>query len=167
MSDEFVERAGMFDHDDIEGGLIGVQPPDDYDPNAPIEKVSLDTFKREPKVEINPELMDVGYDLDADPDVPDIGYKTDEISVKLTPEQVVILSQILKQSSFSEALVPYIDTELKFDIYEQQGYIRDMVGVVDDTLNEYVVNKEYDPFTVPWFKRIGKGKVRNNGRKRV
>lgn len=87
-------------------------------------------------------------------------YQTDQVHLKLTPEQLVILKQALEAFSVNIEHTDYLYTEKQMsNLFQEQSYIRMLRDMVDDTINEYVRHRPYSPFLPSWFKKIGKSDV--------
>jgi len=97
-------------------------------------------------------------------DIKDAGktpcFRTDQVHLKITPEQLVVLTEALEAFSVNIELTDYLYVEKGMGkLYEQQSYIRMLRDISDDTLNEYVRHRPYSPFLPVWFKKIGKDEV--------
>lgn len=87
-------------------------------------------------------------------------YRTDQVHLKLTPEQLVVLKEALEAFSTRIEMTDYLYVERQMgNLYQQQQYINMLRDMVDDTLNEYVRHRPYTPFLPTWFKKIGKDEL--------
>ena len=97
-------------------------------------------------------------DMKEDQNIP--CYRTDQVTLKLTPEQLVVLKEALETLSVNMVEIPYLEDELGIDcLYKQQSYVRMLRDNVDDLLNEYVRHRPYSAFIGTWVKKIGKDEV--------
>ena len=97
-------------------------------------------------------------------DIKDVGntpcFRTDQVHLKLTPEQLVVLKEALEALSLDMTELEYLTEEKCMEyMYQQQSYIRMLHDITDDTLNEYVRHRPYSPFLPTWFKKIGKDEL--------
>jgi hypothetical protein len=147
--DEDVERAKyMLTPEDFDGGFHNVEPPAEFYAEEEKKASEAETF--------------IGMD-DSFNGIP---HKTDRVQVVFSPEELVILTQVLENYSTHIIGVEYVYEELGYDeIYQHQTLVRGLRDVVNDTLEHYIKVRPYSPFIVPWVNRIGKGKIRNKGQK--
>jgi hypothetical protein len=126
--------------DDIDGGLQNVKLTDDE-----IEEINLIDEKSQEFMEINDEMTNVPY-------------LSDIIKLKLSPESLLIVIEILKQFSINMKNIEYLENESKCgcDIYEQQTRVRMLVEELDSQLDTYIKNRPYSPFFVNWVDHIGR-----------
>ena len=140
--DEMAVLQNSFYEDDLAGGLQNIQ-------------VSEEELERQRE---QWEYAQSFIDMKDDGKTP--CYRTDQVHLKLTPEQLVVLIQALEAVSCDIELMDYLYTEKGMgNRYEQQSYIRMLRDISDDTLNEYVRHRPYSPFLPTWFKKIGKTDV--------
>jgi hypothetical protein len=137
--DEDLEEARKnFNPEDLSGGLHNVQVPQDFIDEQD-EKTRL-----------------VRSFIDLNAGVEDIAYKVDGVKVTFTPEELVILTEILEQHSIQMTNIEYMQEEMKTEsLFEQQKMVRHLRHKVYDTLARYVRVRPYTPFNIPWLKRIG------------
>jgi hypothetical protein len=84
-------------------------------------------------------------------------YRTDQVHLKLTPEQLVVLKEALEAFCTRIEMTDYLYEELKMgNLFEHLEYVLMLRDDVDDTLNEYLRHRPYSPFVGTWAKKIGK-----------
>ena len=144
--EELVEAEHNFIPEDLEGGLHNVKPPQEfYDKQKRMEEEAAGFIIMNDSATNSPQ-------------------KTDGVLVAFTPEELVILTQILENYAVHMRDIDYVYDELGVEtLYHQQAIVRQLRDNVNGTLDHYVRVRPYSPFIAPWFKRIGKGKVRNEG----
>jgi hypothetical protein len=144
MQDKDLEKAEqMLTPEDLAGGFHNVDPPADFYEEQDAKAEEALKF-----IEMN----------DTETDVP---HRSDKVRVALSPEQLVILTEILEKYSTQMRGLDYAYDELKIEsLYEQAALVREIREEVNETLHEYVRVRPYTPFILPWFNRIGKDKVR-------
>jgi hypothetical protein len=143
MDKDFEKAAKNLTPEDLDGGLHNIQVPQSF-----LDRAEIDAEEA------------AGFIIMND-DAGEIPYKVDGVNVTFTPEELLILTQVLEQfSSSSCCVVPYIDKELDKDLYEQQGMIRQLRDNINGTLEHYARVRPFTPFLIPWLRRTGKGKIR-------
>lgn len=136
----------MLIDEDFDGGFHNIQPPPEFYENAQREAEEAESFI----------IMNDGAG--------EIPYKVDGVNVTFTPEELVLLTEILELFSTETcSVVPYAGNELNMSLYEQQGKVRQLRDIVDGTLDHYVRVRPFTPFLVPWLRKIGKDKIRKGG----
>lgn len=149
-SEDMNRIKSMLHGEDISGGLFNIELP-------------------EGEVEKQKERFDYAASFI---DINDVGntpcYRTDQVKMKLTPEQLVILKEALETLSVNIESMEYLYTEKGMaDLYEQQTYIRDLRNIVDESINQYVLHRPYSPFLPNWIRRIGKDDMEKITKKKV
>ena len=141
---EIIELKLNLYSDDIDGGLQNIQLIDEE-----IEEIRL-------KEEKSLEFMEIKDE------VTEIPHLTDNIKLKLPPDSLMIIIEVLKRFSLDMKNIQYLEKESKSgdDIYEQQTEIRLLVLELNRQLNNYISNRPYSPFFESWVKRIGRSNVR-------
>lgn len=76
----------------------------------------------------------------------------DQVMVKFSPEDLMILKESLEQFSLNPSDIKYIEE----DLYTQQTYVRELRDKIDGFIDIYVKHRPYSPFFKSWVKRIGK-----------
>lgn len=131
-----------FYEQDLSGGLMNVQVPEEDLERMRLEDADIRAF----------------IDIKSCCDVP--CYQTDQVTIKLTPEQLVVLKEALESFSLNLYPLDYLTEEKGISrLFDQQSYVRMLRDKVDDTINSYVKKRPYDPFLPTWFKRIGKDDI--------
>ena len=143
-NDKDVERAQeMLTPEDFDGGLHNVEPPQSF-----YEQSAKDAAEAAEFIIIND-----GAD--------DIPYKVDGVNVTFTPEELMILTEVLENYSINMRTLDYAYDEMKIEsTYDQQALVRQLRDNVSGTLDHYVRVRPFTPFLLPWLKRINKDRVR-------
>lgn len=140
--EEMQRLQGDFYQEDLSGGLQNIHVPDEEVKRQHEQWKHAQSF----------------IDMRDDRNIP--CYRTDQVHLKLTPEQLVVLKDALEAFSVNIDHTDYLYTEKQMSgLYEQQSYIRGLRDIVDNTLNEYVRHRPYSPFLPTWFKKIGKDEL--------
>lgn len=142
--DEDVERARvMLTPEDFDGGFHNVEPPPSF-----YEQVDRDAAEAAEFIIVNEGMAEMPH-------------QSDGVNVTFTPEEMVVLIQILEQNATSSCCtVDYMRTEMNKNLYEQQGVVRQLRDNIDGTLDHYIRVRPFNPFLSPWVRRIGKKEVR-------
>jgi len=135
-------KLSLYD-DDISGGLHNIHLTDDE-----IEEIKEQDEKSLEFMEISDEATEVPQ-------------QSDNIKLKLPPESLMVIIEVLKQFNLNMKNVEYLENESKCaDIYEQQTELRLLVLELNRQLDNYICHRPYSPFFESWVKRIGKSYVR-------
>lgn len=140
---EDIERLNQgFYQEDLSGGLMNVQVPEE------------ELKRQREALEYAQSFIDMKW----------VGntpcYRTDLVHMKLTPEQLVVLKEVLEAFSSNIEMTDYLYTEKQMsNLYDHQSYVRDLRDEVNDALDAYVCHRPYSPFLPSWVKRIGKNDV--------
>lgn len=127
--------------DDIAGGLQNIQVP-------PEELLVIKLQEEEVAKRI---VMNGG----------DLPQKTDGVICVLTPEELMILKEVVENYSTNFQMINYCyDVMGETDPYKQQGLLRQLRDTIDMNLNDYVKLRPYSPFLSAWVKKVGKDDVR-------
>lgn len=138
----------MFGDEDIIGGMQNIDIPE-----TALDKIKEQYEKASEFIDLHDESTDVAH-------------KMDGVSVVFTPEEMMVLIQILEQNATASCcVVDYASNILNMDLYGQQGYVRQLRDRVDGTLDEYVKVRPFSPFLSGWVKKIGKSKIRTDAQK--
>ena len=141
--EEMADLQRKFYGDDLDGGLQNIE-------------VSEEELERQ---RIAWEYAQSFIDMKDDDNTP--CCRTDQVHLKLTPEQLVVLKEALEAFSTRVEMTDYLYEERGMgNLYQQQQYINMLRDIVDDTLNEYVRHRPYSPFLPTWFKKIGKHEIK-------
>ena len=142
MTDEFKEAQEMFDPEDMSGGLANVKPPDSFYAEAAAKQTEAEGF------------------IIPSEDQSKLPYKDDKVLVAMSPEDLVILTEILENCSVNMHNISYLEKDMS--VYEQQSFIRAMRDKIDNTLMRYCLLRHYKGFAAfltPWIKKIGRDEV--------
>lgn len=134
----------QFYDEDVTGGFHNIEPP----PEA-IEELNAQQEAAQSFI-----IMQTDNDTN-------IAHKIDGVNVIFTPEEMVVLIQILEKYSVNMKYIEYAEDVMGMEsTYDQQALVRHLRDRVDDTLDEYAKHRPYSPFLMGWLKKIGKDKVR-------
>lgn len=129
--------------DDISGGLQNIQVPEEE-----LEKIRAQDEEAEKHIIIQ----------SGEHEKP---YKVDGVITVFTPEELVILKEVIERYSTTNLhTLDYLDEAGVKSLYDQQAIIRQLRDTVDMNLNNYVKLRPYTPFLSSWVVKIGKDNVR-------
>lgn len=136
---EDIERLNHgFYEQDLAGGLMNVQVPEE------------ELERQREALKYAESFIDMSEECNTP------CYKKDEVHLKLTPEQIVVLVEILQNYSLNMQNIEYLEEDASFSLYEQQIYVNLLRNKVDHMLNEYLRHRPYSAFVGAWAKKIGK-----------
>ena len=88
-------------------------------------------------------------------------HTTDGVICVFTPEELMILKNIIEEQSINMVDVEYMNTVMGVsELYDQQAYVRQLRDTVDMNIDNYVKLRPYTPFLKNWVKKIDKEYVR-------
>ncbi len=143
-SDEIGSIQGNLFGDDITGGLHNIQVPLEE-----LEKIKEQEELAKEHIIVSDESTQVSPQT------------SDGIICVFTPEELMILKNIIEEQSIEMTDIGYMSTIMEeCELYDQQTYIRGLRDKVDMNINRYVKLRPYSPWSSSWIKKIGKKHVR-------
>ena len=143
-SEEFNKIKDNLYDDDLRGGLHNIQvPPEDL-----------------LKIKEQEELAKKHIIIKEGMEITEMPQKTDGVITVFTPEELIILREILETYSLNMRSIGYAYDVMNMENrYDHQSLVRQLRDTVDMNIDNYVKLRPYNPFFVSWAKKIGKKRI--------
>jgi len=124
--------------DDIDGGLHNIEVPEE----AMKELIELEKKASQ------------FIDFDEDGRLPN---SNDGVKTSFTPDQLMLLLEIIKLFSLDMKSLNYAKDVLNIDnLYEQQTLVRKLHDYIDNYIDNYIKLRPYNPLFESWVKKTGR-----------